>query len=158
MTKRRRLLAHGLIGVPMAILAAAGVIKFTDLTTFARDLDCWNAIPAALVAPVALVIPALEVGTAVLWFSGTLRALALVCGIALITIFSAMFAYELTAHGPPARACFGAVLRYEATRTEAWSVLIRNAGLLSAFSTGAWLWFGGTSTAIVGMETTPAAE
>ncbi|MCL4742768.1 MAG: hypothetical protein KJZ54_11275 [Phycisphaerales bacterium] len=142
----------------MAILAAAGVLKFTDLSTFARDLDGWGSIPDALVAPATLIIPALEAGTAVLWFSGTWRAFALVCGIALVTVFSAVFAYELAAHGPPACACFGAVLRYEATRAEAWSVLARNAGLLSALSSGAWLWFGSTSKATPSQSSSLATE
>ncbi|HRQ71625.1 MAG TPA: hypothetical protein PLU35_01205 [Phycisphaerales bacterium] len=160
MTNRSRIIVHSLVGLPMALLAAAGVLKFADLTSFARDLDGWDAVPSALVAPVALLVPVFEVGTAALWFSGTWRAISLISGIVLITVFSAVFAYEyeLAAHGPPACACFGTILRYEATRAEAWSVLIRNAGLLSALSAGAWLWFGQASRTTCITEPLPAAD
>lgn len=158
MTNRSRIIGHSLVGLPMALLAAAGVLKLADLTSFARDLDGWDAVPSALVAPVALLVPVFEVGTAALWFSGTWRAISLISWIVLITVFSAVFAYELAAHGPPACACFGTILRYEATRAEAWSVLIRNAGLLSALSAGAWLWFGSTSKATPSRSSSLATE
>ncbi len=95
------------VGVLALVMAWAAVAKLGDRPG-AREAAVGLGVPAGAAAPVALALPALELGSAVLLVVPPTRRAGAALALVLLVAFSAAIAATLRAGRRPACHCFGA--------------------------------------------------
>jgi thiol-disulfide isomerase/thioredoxin len=131
-----------------AVFSAAAFGKLTDLAGTRDGLAAFG-LPQALVAPVALTLPAAELAVAVLLLFGETRVAGAAGALGLLVIFSVVIVANLARGRTPACHCFGRLHSAPA----GWSTVARNvvlaacaAALLAAGTTApepdAFAWVG----------------
>ena len=92
------------------IFIYAGLMKMMDPWAFARAVDSFHLLPTALISPVALVLPALEVLAGALWVLNRAAVSAAVTIFGLCLLFAAVLGTALLRGLPVNCGCFGAAL------------------------------------------------
>src|ERR1700704_3348286 len=118
------------LGVLLAVMfSAAALGKLTDLAG-TRDGLAGFGLPSALVAPVALALPAAELTVAVLLLFGATRVVGAAGGLGLLAVFSVAIVANLARGRTPECHCFGRLHSAPA----GWSTVARNAVLAACAS------------------------
>ncbi len=108
-----------------AMFVYAGALKLSDPNGFAEDLMNYRLLPEALVAPLALVLPVLEIVTAVaLLLPSYARGGALLCAL-MLAVFAAAMAQAKMRGIDLECGCFG---QAESTQVS-WSKVAQNLAL-----------------------------
>jgi thiol-disulfide isomerase/thioredoxin len=117
-------------GVLLAVVfSAAALGKLTDLAG-TRDGLAGFGLPGALVAPVALILPAAELAVAVLLLFGATRVAGAAGALGLLAVFSVAIIANLARGRTPDCHCFGRLHSAPA----GWSTVARNAVLAACAS------------------------
>jgi uncharacterized membrane protein YphA (DoxX/SURF4 family)/thiol-disulfide isomerase/thioredoxin len=116
-----------------AVFAFAGLAKLADRRG-TRAAFTEFGLPAALVAPLALLVPAAEVVVAVALMSATAAWAAAIAAVALLAIFSAAIAVNLAWGRRPACHCLGRL----GAAAIGPSTLVRNAALAAGAGFIVW--------------------
>lgn len=124
------------VHVAMAFLAFAAIIKFADLSDFARTLGTWRLVPEGLVGFLSVAVPAWELICSGLWFAGLHSALARYAAIVAITLWTVAYIVESVAFGPPECGCIGNILAWQDTHSGMTFVIARNGVLLALLMFG----------------------
>jgi len=123
----------------MAALLVAGLGKAMDVAQFDEQLSTWRIFPQWAIAPVALMIPAAEVGTFAAWITTPQGKIAKAAAGLLILSTSVVYGTEWAIAEAPQCACFGILSRFDAFEARAATVEIRNAVFLFMLALGTLL-------------------
>lgn len=107
-----------------AVFAAAGTAKLADRAGIRRAVEEFGT-PMRFAAPVALLLPLVELAVAGLLLPSTTAGAAVVAALALLAVFTAAVAVSLLRGRAPDCHCFGQLHSAPAS----WKTLVRNAGL-----------------------------
>jgi uncharacterized membrane protein YphA (DoxX/SURF4 family) len=111
------------------VFAAASYSKLRKPSSFRRELDEYRLLPEKAVPFAAALIPLAEVAVAVGLFIPSVRALAALCAVGLLTVFTAAIAFNLQrGRRSISCACFGSD-----EQLLGWDLVARN-GLLIALA------------------------
>lgn len=97
------------VGALAAVLITSGVLKLRDRSGTREAVTGFSIIPAALVVPIAMFLPVVEVGLglALLVVWGRLFAVAALLSLALMTAFAVVVGVSLARGERPTCHCFG---------------------------------------------------
>lgn len=108
MTPRQRWFSHGSALLLAGVLAWAGIAKLADPPGFAQVLYHYRLFPAWSLHPLALVLPWLEVWTALALLVPRFRATGGRMALALLLAFAVGIGINLVRRHPIDCGCFGA--------------------------------------------------
>lgn len=123
----------------MVTLFVAGIAKGIDPSEFASELSSWRIIPAWAAPPVAIALPAMEVGVPLSWISARSRRKWVIVAAAMLSCTTLVYALEWSVNDPPRCECFGLLSRYHAFEARANGMVIRNLILVLLLTAGALL-------------------
>jgi prepilin-type N-terminal cleavage/methylation domain-containing protein len=132
-------IAHRCGDTAMAVILAAGVAKAFDIPSFATALASWTLLPRPVIPPLALAVPNVEIGLALLWFFRLARPVALPLAAVLLIAFSVALLIQFIVGGPPTCGCFGKWEFFYSRSHEARVLLARNAVLLGLIAVAMFL-------------------
>lgn len=117
-------------GLVMAVLLVAGLAKAISPADFADSLVSWVFIPAWAIRPLAVAVPACEIGLALMWILNIHRRWAGLAAMVLLALFTLAYGAHVLWAQPPDCNCLGKILAFEQSRRDTAWVLGRNAVLL----------------------------
>jgi hypothetical protein len=107
------------------VFCAAGALKLASRATFASEVRDYAVLPEALVAPVAIVLPVVELAAGAGMFIVAWRVVAAWVLLLCLAIFTAAVVLNLRrGNADVSCACFGAH-----SRTLDWGIVVRNAAM-----------------------------
>ena len=109
-----------------AVLLVAGVPKLMDPVSFAEAIDNYRILPRTLVAPLALLVPPVEIVTALALLTGIAKRGAALISLILLGVFAVAIAQAVIRGIDIDCGCFGAAENAQAS----WWGVTRNAGLM----------------------------
>jgi prepilin-type N-terminal cleavage/methylation domain-containing protein len=142
----------------LGLILFAGAVKAFDVPQFEASLRTWAFIPDHIVFLVALAVPSLEVGLAMLWFLRLSRRIAPALAGLMLILFTSVFAAHVIARKPPNCGCFSAIDAYFVGVDRAKLVLWRNGTLIGVLLLSAVLLRPRTETALPSRSRTPFAR
>jgi len=134
---RRRFISQVFISAVMAAMAAAALLKASDVSEFRGALESSWGVGPTWAETLTILIPACEMGVAAAWFIGVRRGLAVMGAGILLVLFTGAFIWLWAVRSPPDCACFGKIKLFEDAQHAAMWVVVRNAGLLLLLTIGA---------------------
>ena len=108
-----------------SVFGYAGMIKTLDLQSFAGDIHAFDVLPLWTVAPVAIMLPAVEVVTALSLLAPTLRKSAAALLIALLLAFIGAAGSVMWRGSEVQCGCFGG-----ASREVGWQLIAQDVLLM----------------------------
>jgi len=128
--------------LPTAIMILAGIAKFADLETFVRALSTWTLVPHWARIPIAIGIPAFELGVGLATFIGLWRRHAVMALLVFLVFLTTVFAFESLISAPPDCGCFGVIALWNEAHSTALWVLIRNGFLIALLGLSCFIYPG----------------
>lgn len=134
---RWHVIATGLCGIAVSVVALSGLSKLLDLGEFARQIRAWGIFSEPLVAALVALVPAIETGTAGLWLIGIARRRVTLVLIGMVVSMTFVMAAVWLFHEPPSNCgCFGVLGEWLRVSTGFPAAMTRNAALLGALTMG----------------------
>ncbi|MBL8764134.1 MAG: prepilin-type N-terminal cleavage/methylation domain-containing protein [Phycisphaerae bacterium] len=118
-------------GVAMILIGLAGLSKLADLPQFAHDLKTWSIFPAWTRSLAAVLVPVVEVCVAGAFLLRVRRRAMCAAAMALLAVFSAVYAAQWAWGGAPRCGCMGVIARQLWIAEEAGGVFLRNGVLMA---------------------------
>ncbi|MFI4893364.1 MAG: MauE/DoxX family redox-associated membrane protein, partial [Phycisphaerales bacterium JB058] len=119
------------------LFVLAGGAKLFALDQFQAHLESWTIVPRWLVAPLALLVPSLEVGLAGLWVIGARRRTAAWLLLGLAMVFAVASTIQYVWRPPPDCGCLGILAKY--ARLDAGLPKLIGINAFSVLILGVWL-------------------
>jgi len=113
----------------------AGFSKLFNLSAFRDSLDTWVLLPQVARAPVAVLVPTIEVGLSVAWMLLRKKWAYLSLG-ALVGIFTAIYLVHVLFVEPPQCNCTVRLAAFASWQDTVAGVLIRNIVLFGVWGAG----------------------
>jgi uncharacterized membrane protein YphA (DoxX/SURF4 family) len=132
--KLKRLVLPCAAGFSVLFLLAVGLLKVVEIESFHATLLSWELIPDRLASPLAVSLPAIEVGLSLLWLLGVRRQTASWAIATLLVLFTVATAWQFIAFRPVDCGCLGVRMHRDAQRSDLWSLIARNAVLVAVIS------------------------
>jgi prepilin-type N-terminal cleavage/methylation domain-containing protein len=132
----RQTLGAIICGVPVTLIALAGVLKLADLPGFEDVVRGWKIVPSLLAPAVAIVLPVVEIWIGGSWLLGVRRAQMAWAAVLLLIAVSTVFIVQVSMYGNTNCGCFGLLTRRFHETERAQAVLLRNVALIAAIVTG----------------------
>ncbi|MEM0982406.1 MAG: MauE/DoxX family redox-associated membrane protein [Planctomycetota bacterium] len=111
-------------------LIVAGLLKLSDVASFAATLRGWQTIPAWSVGLISTSLPGTELAAGLAYFLSPTRRWVICLVAMLLSALTVGYAIELTRGAAPDCGCFGKLSAWIAFRESGLAVIARNGGLL----------------------------
>ncbi len=119
-----------------AFMLLAGISKCIDQNSFRAAMATWTVLPEWSIDPLAIFVPALEIGLAMLWLLGLSRFVVGMCLGTLLLTFASFYAIELARGGTPKCGCISQIMLMKQLNAEGHWVIARNLTLAGSFFAG----------------------